>query len=155
MATQWPHTGHTVATQLPLVKHIQNGPPSLQGYMCVISLKEALVARSFRSCFTSGHCVATVWPLCGHCVATVWPLSGHYVVLQKMFRLAVACLFRANSFQNGRSLTTRSRKLSRLAQHISDTQATAEQQYFLVSFGGHCVMSIGAQVRGELWSQHP
>ena len=21
--------------------------------------------------FTSGHCVATVWPLCGHCVATV------------------------------------------------------------------------------------
>ena len=27
--------------------------------------------------FTSGHCVATVWPLCGHCVATVWPLCGH------------------------------------------------------------------------------
>jgi hypothetical protein len=28
--------------------------------------------------FTSGHCVANVWPLCGHCVATVWPLSaGH------------------------------------------------------------------------------
>ena len=25
--------------------------------------------------FTSGHCVATVWPLCGHCVATVWPLG--------------------------------------------------------------------------------
>ena len=22
----------------------------------------------------SGHCVATVWPLCGHCVATVWAM---------------------------------------------------------------------------------
>ena len=24
----------------------------------------------------SGHCVATVWPLCGQCVANVWPMCG-------------------------------------------------------------------------------
>ena len=30
--------------------------------------------------FTSGHCVATVWPLCGHCEATVWPLCGHWAL---------------------------------------------------------------------------
>ena len=31
------------------------------------------ITESMR--FTSGHCVATVWPMCGHCVATVWPLG--------------------------------------------------------------------------------
>ena len=33
-----------------------------------------LITESPR--FTSGHCVATVWPLCGHCEATVWPLGA-------------------------------------------------------------------------------
>ena len=50
VATQWPHNGHTVAT----------------GKTCMYD-EAFLVAFTKSPRFTSGHCVAIVWPLCGHC----------------------------------------------------------------------------------------
>ena len=65
------HSGHTVATQWPLVKR-GDLVKAIKKDLSYIHFFLIPITESPR--FTSGHCVAIVWPLCGHCVATVWPL---------------------------------------------------------------------------------
>ena len=103
---QWPHSGHWKTHSGHTVATGENCmiEKSLKGY----SSPELSFGVFHKSVFfTSGHCVATVWPMCGHCTFS----SGHCVatVLPNTFckrkeRFANRC----STVDNGCEVTDRS-----------------------------------------------
>jgi hypothetical protein len=65
LATHWPHTGHTMAAGKNCIGHTFG-----RGWVKYFSVKHVCVAEY-------GQCIFYQWPMRGQCVANVWPLCGN------------------------------------------------------------------------------